>query len=80
MSLSYLGAEVGEQLAVGAVVKSHDEGNRSVEEVKEGGREDGDVDVGPLKGKHKARNALSHQHQSLAVCNRWEVCTCLQQM
>ena len=62
------------------MVKSHDEGNGSIEEVEEGGREDGNVDVGPLEGKHEAGDALSHQHQSLAVCNRWEVCTRLQKM
>lgn len=61
------------QLQLGAVVltvgvQAHEVRHGGVQEVEEGGGQDGDVDVLPLEGEHQGGDALRHRHQPLVIC------------
>lgn len=60
------------KLQLGAVssllgLQAHEVGNGSIQEVEQGGRQDGNIDVLPLKGEQQGGDALCHRHQPLVV-------------
>lgn len=61
------------QLKVGAVIlairmEAHQIGHRGIQEVEEGGGQNGNIHMLPLEGEHQGGDALRHRHQLLVVC------------
>lgn len=52
-------------------LQAHQVGNGCIQEVEEGGWQDGNVDMLPLEGKQQRGDALCHCHQSLIVWETW---------
>lgn len=60
------------QLQLGAVgsllrLQPHQVGNRSIQEMQEGGRKDGDIDMLPLEWEQQCCDSLCHCHQPLII-------------
>lgn len=53
-------------------MEAHEVRHRGVQEVEEGGGQDGNVDVLPLEGEHQGGDALCHRHQPLVICKNGE--------